>query len=934
MNRNYSSIYNMKDYVVNTLAPKYLNMDEVNDLNVGLFGVVTELLSTIADDSFNTTTTYMNEMFPNRAILPETIYNDAALFQEDDFFTTPAEMMGWIFILESDIIKYASVVPGSDSQKQIFLDSDMVIDIEGIPFMMDYDLRIRYVVPDGKNLVYTVDYDKVRHDTAYTSSLNSDNAQYIKSRVIQYLGQNYLAMYVKLHQVKRFTEEHSVINNDVINAPYFNVQFNDNIASFEVFCKNPGETKYTQLKKKIIGSAPEKDVPFCYYKLVDENELEISFTIKDGYYKPAFGADIIIDYTTTLGKAGEFDLYTGSDIICNGISEKYPYNKKLIIFCITQSPSQFAQEKMSLDDLKIRNVENMSTVKSYTTENDLDLYFSRFGDDSIKMYTIKKRNDMIDRLFSSFGMYRNSENDIIKTNTVPIRIGASAEINDGKLEFSTSFDKFSKVDGRSGDYFIPAGSVFVYDESDKYLKLTNHTMLEYAEYLDGLNTVFKDYPFVYVNPFVIYMTTNPTLIGYYLTTVNQSYPLDYHVTETKTFTQFICGALNISRDAMGPVEERKTYHVQLQITPTTNIDPEFNDDKSIVRVSTIDDSALIGNFYADTGLPVEGSDTDFVAKLTFGVDSSEGYIPLKITHYDSNGHIFTLEGEITTDDYITENNFRVTNLTTDSGGTSEYLEPMYDSPIVIDVLIGGNLANRYLTMDGGHVTFIKPLNMCKSDVTFDKASAIDSIPPESYPEDGSEDRDKFTSMVDTYISSAPMVGLSSIIEDDARKEFIDKYNKQYMYIEDILDNITNNYSIDLKFYNTYGRSKNFYVDWGDIIDSVNIGIYFSVKPVHGADTEILVRDIKYFIKDYIENINENNTNAIYISNLIKELETHFTSIKYIKFGGIESIERYSLLTQVIENRTTDINDLDMASRRDYVPEYLTIDLNDVHITLI
>lgn len=935
MARDYSSIYKIKDHVVNSLAPKYLNMDTVNDLNVGLFGVLTDLIGSIADDNFNTTTTYMNEMFPNRAILPETIYNDAALFQEDDFFTTPAEMMAWLFILEEDIIKYASAVPdGDDSQKQIFLDSDMIINIEGIPFMMDYDLRIRYVIPDGKNLVYTVEYDKVRHGTTYTSSLVNDNTKYIKSRVIQYLGQNYIAMYVKLHQVKRFTEEHVVVNNDVINAPFFNVTFNDNIASFEVFCKNPGETKYTQLKKKIFGSAPEKGVPFCYYKMVDENELEISFTIKDGYYKPAFGAEIIIDYTSTLGKDGEFELYTGSDIICNGISDKYPYNSKLIIFCITQSPSQFAKSKMSLDDLKIRNVENRSTVKSYTTENDLDLYFSRFGDKNIKMYTIKKRNDMIERLFSSFALYRNDENDIIKTNTLPIRLSASAEVNNGKLEFGTSFDKFIKVDGRGAEYYIPAGTVFVYDNDGQYITPTEYTMSDYAEYIKGTNDYFKDTDFVYVNPFVIYMTTNPTLIGYYLNTMNQSYPLDYYVTDTNTFTQFICGPLNVSRDALAIDDSKQTYAIKLLLTPTTNIDPVLSDDRTTITIYTIDNKNVIGTFYADTGIPVENSDSEFSAMLMFGDNSSEGYIPLKITHYDRTSTTFTIEGEIKTDDYITENNFRVTNLTSNSGGNTEYLEPMYDSPIRIKVFIGDDLANTYVTMDGGHVTFIKPLNMCKSDVKFDKASVIDTIPPENIPETGTDEHAAFTAMVDTFIYNSPMVGLESIIETDDRIEFFNKYNSQYLFIEDILEDVTNNYGIDLKFYNTYGKSKNFHVEGGDLIDSVNISIRFEIKPVHGTDTEILVRDIKYFIKNYIETINDNNTNAIYISNLIKELENRFTAIKYIKFGKIKGIQEYSLETQAIENLTSDINDLSPAARREYVPEYLTIDIDDVHIVLI
>ena len=386
MARDYSSIYNLKDYASKELAPKYFNMDEVNDLNVGLLGFVTEMLSTIAEDGFNTTTTYLNEIFPNKAILPETIYNDAAMFQEDDIFATPAEMMAWLFVSEKDIISNGTIVPSSSGHKEFFIDSDLIINIEGIQFMLDYDIRISYVSPDNSTILYTATYDRTRYGAKYKSALDADNSYYIKSRVITYNNEKYLAMYVKVHQVTRYSMNEIIITNDVINAPYFKIPFSGNISSFEVFCKEPDETGYYQLSKKLLGSAPEKGARFCYYRLSDDNELEVTFSMKDGYYKPSFGSEIIIDYTTTLGKEGEFELYTGSDIVCVGKSDKYRYNDRLIIFCITQSPSQFAEDKMSLHELQMRNVEHFSTVKSYTTENDLDLYFSRFTtDDNVKM---------------------------------------------------------------------------------------------------------------------------------------------------------------------------------------------------------------------------------------------------------------------------------------------------------------------------------------------------------------------------------------------------------------------------------------------------------------------------------------------------------------------------------------------------------------------
>ena len=91
--RDYSSINAMKKFAMEELAPKYFNMNETNDLNVGLLGYTTELVGTVSEDSFNTMTNYMNEIFPNLAIIPESIYNYGALFQIDNAFATAAKSL-------------------------------------------------------------------------------------------------------------------------------------------------------------------------------------------------------------------------------------------------------------------------------------------------------------------------------------------------------------------------------------------------------------------------------------------------------------------------------------------------------------------------------------------------------------------------------------------------------------------------------------------------------------------------------------------------------------------------------------------------------------------------------------------------------------------------------------------------------------------------
>lgn len=935
--RNYSSIYTIKDFAINDIAPKYLNMDNVNDLNVGLLGIVTDVMGTIAEDNFNTTTTYLNEIHPNTAILPETIYNNAALFQDSDFFAIPCQMKAWLFILEDNIIKDSTIVPNTES-KEYFIDSDLKIDIEGIQFMLDYNIHISYIEYNN-DYIFSVKYSNKRHGTDYKSPFNNAPASngIIKSRRITYNNERYLAMFVDLRQVLKYVVEETVIGNNVINAPSFTIMVDGDISSFDVFCKEPGESNYTQLEKRLLGTPPEKGVKACYYRLTDENELEVSFTIKDGYYKPEFGASIIIDYTTTLADKGAFDLYNGSDIVCIGSSDIYDYNNKMIMFCIPQSASQFGSPKMTLEELRLRNCENFSTVKSYTIENDLQLYFNRFTfSDNVKMNVVKKRNDMYDRIFSTYILFRNSTSNMIKTNTLTMNL--DAYYNDVTSEYHTGFDNFNYNDG---DRYFPAGSLFAYGYNGTGIVYIGDDINNYDKYKDS-------YPFIFATPFLMHFETNPTTIGYYLNTINDTYPLDYSYVNNEEILQFMATSFKLSRDSVkGSSLMRNRYVLDLIMAPTVKIKEEslIDGDIAYTRVYGLNsngEEVELGSYSIDSSFKT-GSRCDIDIKLYFNtIGEGPQYIPCHISNYDSETGTFTVKAIINTDDYITQSEFRVTNtIDTNTGETVESkLIPMVESPLSITISLTNedkteiNPVNTYCTMDTMHITFIKPLNMCKSDVTYRKASILNDM--------SESDANEYANLVDLSIFSVPMVGAETLYDYDNRIEFYNMYRKQYEYINDINENITNNYSLDIKFYNTYGKSKNYRVENGDLLDSVGIRIIFDIKSHYTDNTDILVRDIKIFIKQYIESINDSNTNAIYVSNLIKSIENQFDAVKYIKFGrkihdkyiGIIGISEYGIETQTIENHTANLSELSYQERRDYVPEYLTIDLDDVDISLI
>ena len=170
-----------------------------------------------------------------------------------------------------------------------------------------------------------------------------------------------------------------------------------------------------------------------------------------------------------------------------------------------------------------------------------------------------------------------------------------------------------------------------------------------------------------------------------------------------------------------------------------------------------------------------------------------------------------------------------------------------------------------------------------------------------------------------------------MVTSDDIFNFMSILEKQYVYMDDILDKKTNNYSVDLKFYNTYGRSRNFRIgENNQILDTVNCRLGFRIALHAGVDDEIL-NSIKIFIKDYVEDINTNGLNGIYISRLIKDVSENFDCIRYMIFTGING---YDASVQNIENITIDMENMTKEERINFVPEFLNIEIEDINIQTI
>lgn len=166
-----------------------------------------------------------------------------------------------------------------------------------------------------------------------------------------------------------------------------------------------------------------------------------------------------------------------------------------------------------------------------------------------------------------------------------------------------------------------------------------------------------------------------------------------------------------------------------------------------------------------------------------------------------------------------------------------------------------------------------------------------------------------------YIKSIPVVRYSYINDESRITQFISQLEKRREYTDSALYLFENQFGIDLKFFNTYGPSKTFFLDNGDPLNKTNIVFKFRVKLEPGAD-KYTPDYIIMAIKEYIENITQfDNT---HISLLIKYLNATFKeSTTYIDYEGFDEFGPEEKHINRIEPKSINL-----------VPEFINVSTND------
>ena len=873
--KKYTSIYEIKDYALNTLGPKYFPEDVIEGYNVGFLGYTLDMMANTTEDMFNTVPIVINEMYPNIAQMPSSIYNYASLFQYSNLLAIPSTME-CVILLPMDSLLANATLSNDGTYFTFTLDQRTNIMVETQSFILEHDILITLRPYRGEYII-TASYIR-----EYSNDLSTIKNPYIKYQKYNYNGVRYLALLVKARRCDKLVHSQRILNNDRINVATININFEDQLANFEVFYRESTDYKYTQLQKKIINSRAIRE-PFCYYRLKTNNTLELTFSSRENYFRPKFNSEIMVEYYTTNGTEGNFDMYLGDNVEVYRNSEKYENNARVPVLAIVQSASTGGTDKPTLMDLRDMTADAFATVDSYTTEADLQRHFNSFDlTNNTKVHFIKKRDDIFDRLYTAFSLSKDSLGSYYKTNTLQLRM----YIN----QFDHQFEQSNRL-------LLKPGNTFIYD---------GMSTTQMIKANDDIDLSFNN-TYVYQNPFLMTLSDNG-VVGYYLNNINDKVSLDYEYANDNSMIQFICNNLYVYRSS---ISKQNEYNFKLYLTAT---------DDDI-------DSPIVDENGNETGR--------LKVVLSFmGKNGKElAYMECKKTEFISEGRHYTYEGTVTTDDFISVTEaVRIYDLKDPiKGEPLVQMIPMTDLKVNVYTFFeydennikhayshlpgfeNTTMTNKYTTEEN-KVELITPLNMLRSTMIWDK------------------DADGNTFIT---IKDVPVMKKQELITEEYKAEFdrfINILSSQYDYMNEILFKKTNNYSVDMKFYNTYGRSNNFvYGEDQEILNRVNCTLHLKVYPTVRSEGALLVQNMKMFIKEYFESINAENNEGIFISNLIQQLENTFPNIRYLKF---ESLNGYDNDVQSIENTAIDVTMLSKEDKIKFIPEYLNIELEDIIIDLL
>lgn len=900
--RNYTSNFDVKEFIHNVLIPKAFPTIEVNKLNLGFTGIVSEYIGDLTEDSAASAALMLNESFITKAVLPSSIYGHGAIFDKSYTFAIPSQCTFALQIYIDDILSYSEATNNTGVYRYK-IDKDTKITLGKNIYKLDYDIFIDHELRNG-NRIYKVYYNSDND----INSLSNLSSKYINYQVS---GNKWLILFVTVKEFDRKVITKKITDNKVTTNSDIELTWTNQIAGIDVIYISPKGNRSVLILKQLYTN-PSVD-PFAWYFFTDDNKLSLTFNSDEGYWTPEFNSKIEAIVYTCNGASSNFTEYTRNESVpVTRTGDRFNYNSKTKMVALCWSSSSGGTDRGTIENLRNDILLAYNSANALTTEQDINLWFNNYAKlAGIRSTFFKRRDDPSGKLFSQF-ISITKDSELFSTNTLSIQVA------DKDFDYVTYDDN-----NMPKEMILRAGHLWEYvDGSRTTVKLVNNGENNVLISDDIIPEITDDRPFMFVNPFCIKIFRSPAVVMNYNYLINEvSWPENLLI-NTSSFYKFQISSLSITRTLSKTTNNK--YHIECVCIP------------SVAQNSVFNYIEGIGNDY-----PANKNNLRVILILKNSFDGDSGYIEMNpIEELDTGAWTFacdiSVKDNIQSDmiEVDLENSPNVTSLTfvgeraekvfIDSSETSFNIMTLIkdfddkDTSIIFNdpQLKGYIVTDRYQNKNR-ELNLYKPLGMMRSVLTF------------------TGDKDN------GYIVNAslvPFVKYDLPLNDEKMEYFIQYFNDQYKAMEPILSKLEGNSFLDFKLYNTYGKSNNYYIGPSEdevlsnsniMLDDVYVKMKFKISVRDRSFYSQTVDEIVAEIEDYFNQLSELDNNLdIHISNIITMIEQNVPNVRYIRFLGFNN---YDNSKQSIFVKFKDVSELDAETLMTHVPEILRVDKDSIEI---
>lgn len=861
-----SDIYDISSFI-NEIQKNNSDLDDAT-LSLGIFGYLNDMFTIATQNTVRMTAEYSNEAIATRAKFAKNVITHALNLGITDINATPATIKTLMLIPEDYLLERLE-------NEKFVLDSSCKIYLGDFEFHFDYDIIIRRNFLADQSYVYTAYYDM-----SITNELSNITNPYLAPiGLIKYYGGRMLALTVPLRQVEYRTITKKIIIDNPLENKVMNFTFENQLASFslDVYEDDGTHVHLYPVYEGLYNETP--GIKYCNYSYLNSDTIRIKFDRNS--YEPGLNCEVNINIRETRGSEGNFKFV--DDIQVDLESEKINYDGMYVIVKpIGDQESVDGIDKKSVEQLKKIIPKEALAHGTIINTQDLENFFNQIDDEKCKLYFHKNKDNPLTRLYYAY-IVTKQQNNIIPTNTV---------------DFAFTKDQVQDMITSDGNIILKPGNKFYLAPGDDYVRLVTN----YDELTDEDKLKMDTEGFLYMNPFLCIINKSPLYTSYILDIFSVEKDLDFTYINQNSEYQYISSTVDWYRQYF---IDRDKYKMDIEILQN------INSTDSGVLITDPDTEEVIG-----ANLKVIA--VFYNAKGT----NPFRWIEADYKDFDEENFMFNYQFVFETDNiYDNNNRIKITNM---KDMKSDRVQFGYNKDTVkckllvfakfnngefgrkdwdkyIPNLEGYTLTNEYDIRDDLEL-FYNYTQIMTSDV---KLTQFD--PDEADPVMGDT----------TWYSVLRMPCVRDLYIKNEKRifTFIKEIERRRAYIEKCIVQLEDSFGVDMKFFNTYGPSKLFYLEDGSNINRTNLTLTFKMKPYTLSD--LYIKDnIIVDIKEYLEDIG--NIQDFHAPNLTTYIETKYKDqLIYFEFVDINGYGPGNQHIYMPEEYSGDI-----------VPEFLNVNINE------